>query len=595
MMAEFTRVFDIIDYRLANYADKKTLNNFVNGKWSGYGIKDVQNKVNTISAWLLENGFEKRDSISFNPKISRPEWMMVDFACQQVGVIVVPMHPTASISEVEFILNETEAKACITADSGIYYKVSPLLEKLDSLKHVFHLEAKTPGYFQACTVKKISAASLEAIEKIKQTIDQEDIFTIMYTSGTSGTPKGVMLSHANVMSNIKALLNLLPLKNGERVLSFLPFSHIFERTACYAYLTLGVELYFSQNRESFTHDFKTVQPVFCTAVPRILEKMYDFLQEQRLEKSAIKKWLIKWAMSVGKKFKESDSYNPLYAIKLFLAKFLVLNHWKKGMGGKLRYMAVGAATLRPEIGRLFSASGIKIREGYGMTETSPLISLNRYDNTTNKFGTVGIPLENIQVKIDTPIDEDNEGEILVKGANVMKSYFKRPEQTQEVFTQDGWFRTGDVGRFVNEKFLKITGRKKEIFKTSSGKYIAPEPLQDHFNASEFIQQSLIIGFQRPYITALIVPYFSLLEKWCARENIHWTSPQFMVHNIKVAALLKNEIDQRNETLPNYKRVRNFTLCHKEWTTETGGITSTYKIKRGELAGIFKKEIDKMYK
>ncbi len=595
MTAEFTKVFDIIDYRLANYADNKTLNTFINGKWLSYGIKDIQHKVNTISSWLLDNDFKKGDKIAFVPNIGRPEWMMVDFACQQIGVIVVPMHPTANIKEVAFILNETGAKACITAGSGLYYKVLPLLKKIASLEHLFHLEAKTPGYFQACTIKKVSKASLEAIEKIKQSINEEDTFTIMYTSGTSGTPKGVMLSHANVMSNIKALLNLLPLKNGERVLSFLPFSHIFERTACYAYMTLGVELYFSQNRESFTHDFKTVQPVFCTTVPRILEKMYDFLQEQRLEKSAIKKSLIKWAIAIGKKFEESASFSPSYTTKLFFARVLVFNHWKKGLGGKLRYMAVGAATLRPEIGRLFSASGIKIREGYGMTETSPLISLNRYDNTTNKFGTVGLPLENIAVKIDTSIDEDNEGEILVKGANVMKGYYKRPEQTEEVFTEDGWFRTGDVGKFVNEKFLKITGRKKDIFKTSSGKYIAPEPLQDHFNASAFIQQSLIIGFQRPYITALVVPHFSLLEKWCEQENIHWTSPQFMVHNIKVAALLKNEIDQLNETLPNYKRIKNFTLCHKEWTTEMGGITNTYKIKRGELAGLFKKEIDKMYK
>jgi long-chain acyl-CoA synthetase len=402
-----------------------------------------------------------------------------------------------------------------------------------------------------------------------------------------------MLTHRNIAHSIRAILTLLPLEPKHRVLSFLPFSHILERATCYAYLAFGVSLYFSQNKESFAHDFKTVKPYFCTCVPRVLERMYDFMQEQLLQKNLFKKKLISWALNVGKRYGSTNKFQLLFTIHLFFARILVLSLWRKKLGGEIRYMAVGAASLQPEIGRLFSAAGIYIVEGYGMTETAPLISINRYEPGLNHFGTVGIAIPGIEVKLDEP-NEEQEGEILVKGPNVMLGYFKRPELTKEVLTADGWFHTGDIGKFVHGRFLKITDRKKDIFKTSSGKYIAPQVLQNLFANSPFIQRCLIIGFQRPFVTALIVPHFELLEAWCAQESIHWTSPQFMVHNIKVRAKLQQEVDRLNEELPNVERVRDFVLCHQEWSMEAGEITTTLKPIRKTLLEHYDKEIEKMY-
>ena len=402
-----------------------------------------------------------------------------------------------------------------------------------------------------------------------------------------------MLSHANVVHNIKAILTLLPLEPHHRVVSFLPFSHIFERTTCYAYIAFGVSLYFSQNKESFGHDFKTVKPYFCTSVPRVLEKMYDFMQEQSLSRNWIKRKLITWAIETGKEIESDHRIKPIRAIRLFLARILVLRLWRKRLGGRINYMAVGAAALRPDIGRLFSAAGIRIIEGYGMTETSPFISINRFEPGMNRFGTVGIAIPGVEIKIDEP-GENQEGEILVKGTNVMQGYFKNPEMTKAVMTADGWFRTGDVGKIIHQRFLKITDRKKDIFKTSSGKYIAPQPLQNHFTNSPFIQRCMIIGFQRPYVTALFVPLFEILEAWCKQEQIHWTSPQFMIHNIKVLAKFQQEVDKLNHELPAVERVRKFVLCSQDWSVESGEVTATLKPVRQLILDHYQKEIEKMY-
>jgi long-chain acyl-CoA synthetase len=402
-----------------------------------------------------------------------------------------------------------------------------------------------------------------------------------------------VLTHQNIIHNIKAVLTLLPLEPNHRVLSFLPFSHILERMACYSYMAFGVSLYFSQRKESFADDFKTVRPYLCTSVPRVLEKMYDFMEEQSMQRSWMKRKLITWAMQVGKQYGDGGRIKLLFGFKLFFARMLVLSRWRKKLGGKIRYMVVGAASLRPEIGRMFTASGIHVIEGYGMTETAPLITINRYEPGLNRFGTVGMTIPGIEVKIDEP-DEKEEGEILVKGPNVMSGYFKRPELTQAAFTEDGWFRTGDVGKFVNNRFLKITDRKKDIFKTSAGKYIAPQPLQNYFKESPFIERCLIIGFQKPYVAALIVPHFEVVRAWCEQEGIHWTAPQFMVHNIKVRAKFQQEVSKLNESLENIEQVKNFVLCPEDWTTERGELTNTLKPVRQKLMSNYESEIEKMY-
>jgi long-chain acyl-CoA synthetase len=312
-----------------------------------------------------------------------------------------------------------------------------------------------------------------------------------------------------------------------------------------------------------------------------------------LQRNWFKRTLITWAMQVGKQYGQGGRVRLWFWIKLFFARMLVLSRWRKKLGGRIQYMVVGAAALRPDIGRMFSAGGIKIIEGYGMTEAAPLISINRFEPGQNRFGTVGIVIPGVDVRIDEP-NENHEGEILVKGPNVMTGYFKRPDMTQSAFMEDGWFRTGDVGKFVHKRFLKITDRKKDIFKTSAGKYIAPQPLENHFSKSPFILHCMIIGFQRPYVAALIVPHEEVLEMWCVQENIHWTSLQFMVHNIKVRAKFQEEIDKLNDSLPNVEQVKNFMLCPQDWSAERGELTNTLKPVRQQLMENYQNEIEKMY-
>ncbi len=587
--SDFTRVFDILSYQREKYPNATALNAFVEGSWKNYSIENVQHTVDTISCWLLSNGFTKGDTVIFVPIIGNPEWVMLDFACQQIGVITVPVHPTSTEADIELILTETESKCCITADEELYNKFQSALQKLNSRVNIDVLGQ----YFKRAKATPPNETLIAQVHAIKASIDSSDVLTILYTSGSSGVPKGVVLSHNNVVHNIKAILTLLPLEPHHRVLSFLPFSHILERMGCFSYMAFGVSLYFSQSKESFAHDFKYVRPFFCTSVPRVLEKMYDFMEEQSMRRNIIKRKLITWAMAVGKQYGEGGRVKPWLSIRLFFARILVLRQWRKKLGGKIRYMVVGAASLRPEIGRMFSASGIHIIEGYGMTETAPLISMNRYEPGLNRFGTVGMVIPGMDLKIDEP-NENQEGEILVKGPNVMTGYFKRPELTKAAFTEDGWFRTGDVGKFVHQRFLKITDRKKDIFKTSAGKYIAPQPLQNHFTESLFIERCLIVGFQRPFVTALIVPHFEFLEAWCFQENIHWTSPQFMIHNIRVRNKFQQEVDQLNETLPNVEQIKNFVLCPQDWTTDRGELTNTLKPVRQKLMSNYESEIEKMY-
>ena len=588
----FTRVFDILNYQIEKYPQAKALNKFVNGRWQGYSINDVQKRVDALSCWLLENGYQKGDNVVIIPEMGSPEWMIFDFACQQIGVVLVPIHSTASDKEFEHIISETSAVLCLASDSGLYYKIKHIVKNSNIKVEVKHTELKTKDCFEGLKVTKIKSDMLSVLKQHKNKIREEDVLCIIYTSGTSGVPKGVILTHSNIVSNVLSAIAVFPLEHSKKVLSFLPFNHILERTACYAYIAFGVSIYFSANRESIMHDFKTVKPYFCTMVPRILEKMYDYLQEQLLEKSWLKRLIIRRAFYVAKNFNRSQNQSLLYSIELFFVKLLVLNKGRKQLGGKIRYIAVGAAALRPEIARFFSAANVRIREGYGMTETSPLISINRFNPGSNRFGTVGIPVPGVQVKIDS--DNDDEGEILVKGPNVTQGYYNRQDLTKEAFTSDGWFKTGDVGVFIDSKFLKITDRKKDIFKTSAGRYIAPQQLESYFVCSPYIIQCIIIGFQQAFVTALIVPNFSMLQKWCEQEGIHWTSSQFMVLNIKVIAKIQEEVDRLNEELQNYKRIRNFVLCDKEWTIESGEMTSSYKPFRKTLMDNHQKAIEKMY-
>ncbi len=584
MQNQFTRVFDILHYQQDRYGQNNAVNTFVNNNWQPTSIAKFINKVDTVSCWLISKGFTKGDMLAIVPKQGNLDWMIIDFACQQIGLVIVPLHPTYLLKEFEFIINEITPVLIIIADSSLFETLKKTTEtEILSLGNSFN-----PAYnHQASNQEK------EALSNCKSTITEDDILTIMYTSGTSGKPKGAILTHKNMVSNTLFTLAAFPLESSKKVMSFLPFSHILERSACYAYLACGANIYFVRNKDTFLEDFKSAQPYFSTSVPRVLEKMYAHLQEQTLAHNMVKRAVVNWALKTAKEYNKHSKKSIRLTFKLFFARLLVLTKWKNQLGGKLECIVVGAASLNPEIARMFSASGIKIREGYGMTEASPLISLNRFSPGLNKFGTVGIPIPTMDLTLVNK-DEQGEGEILIKGPNLMQGYYKRPELNKEVFTSDGWFKTGDVGKLIEGRFLKITDRKKDIFKTSAGKYIAPLPIENQLNASLYILQNLVIGFARPYVIALIVPNFNILKEWCLQEKIHWTSPTYMVHNIKVLEKLEQEVKLVNASLPNFKHIRKFILCDKEWTIENKLLTPTLKPIRKLLLELNSKEINKVF-
>lgn len=592
MLNQFTRVFDILDYQLARYPQKNAVNMYVGNKWQPISTGKLIEQTATVACWLLAQGYKKGDTIGIIPRQGSLDWLIIDFACQKIGIIIIPLHFTSSREELEFILSETNPVLLIAADNQLTDDFSGLQANGNEVP-ILSLSSNNKHSFQIAYEHSAQNSERETLEDISKAIQQEDILTIMYTSGTSGEPKGAILTHQNVVSNILFTLAAFPLQSARKVLSYLPFSHILERSACYAYLACGASIYFVRSRDSFLADFQSVRPYFCTSVPRVLEKMYAFLQEKTLDKNWLVRNLTSWAIKTAREYSKKRKNGIILTVKLFFARILVLNKWKNQLGGKLKCMVVGAASLDPEIARMFSAAGIRIREGYGMTEASPLISLNRFAPGLNRFGTVGIPVPAMDLRIDEE-NEEGEGEIWIKGPNVMQGYYKRPELNKEVFTEDGWFKTGDVGKMVNGRFLQITDRKKDIFKTSSGKYIAPQPLENQLKSSPYILQSLVIGFARPFVTALIVPNFHLLEEWCKTEDIHWTSPQYMVHNIKVNEKIEQEVAKTNQNLAHYKQIKAFVLCDEEWTADNKLLTASLKPIRKSLLKLNEKALNKIY-
>lgn len=587
----FNRVFDILTYQLSRYPQNKAVNSFVQGNWKAVSTADLIQQVDVVSCWLISNGYKKGDCLAIMPRQGMLDWIIIDFACQQVGIIIVPIHPTYSMEELKLILDEIDPVLLIVANDILFDQDQPFNNKVKiielSMLSVKNKTSHTAFYHQPTQAEK------DELKLIKDAITPEDVLTIMYTSGTSGDPKGAIITHKNMVSNIVFTIAAFPLESSRKVMSYLPFSHVFERSACYAYLTCGASIYFVRNRDSFLADFQSAKPYFATSVPRVLEKMYDHLIEQALAQNWIKRKLGTWAIKTAQNFNKRKNNHFFMRIKLFFARMLVLNKWKNRLGGELQCIVVGAASLQPDIARMFSAAGIRIREGYGMTEASPLISMNRFSPGLNRFGTVGIPVAAMDLKIESE-SADGEGEIWIKGPNVTQGYYKRPDLNKAVFTDDGWFKTGDVGKMVGGMFLQITDRKKDIFKTSSGNYIAPQQLENRLKSSDFIMQCLVIGFGRPFVIALIVPNFILLKEWCEANHIHWTSPQYMVHNIKVYEKLKQEIARVNQESPNYKKIRNFILCHEEWTVENNLLTATQKPIRKALLLLNEKEINKLY-
>ena len=583
-----TRVFDIISFQHSRYPNQSAIVDFEDGNWKSYSSLTCQQQINSFSRILYALGLRKGDRIVIMPKLTNRKWLFLDLAAQQIGSVVIPIHASFNTNQINHILNETEARIVFLSSIIQRERIENNGREVD----IYYLQGKGNNNLEELIIK-YSKSELPDLKALKEGVKPKDVATIIYTSGTTGEPKGVMLTHENLMSNLHSLMPLLPVDPSKRAISFLPYSHIFERSAIYTYLAMGCSLHLVGDKGDMLAAFQKVKPHFFTAVPRILEKIYEGVLAYQAKQNFVNKKIIHWALKVGGTYEEQHSFRPFYALKKKIAKLIAFNKLHKILGGKVEAVIIGAAYLQPKLAKLFATSGIKIREGYGMTETSPAIAFNRFQPGLNRFGTVGLPVPGVQVKIHEP-DAEGAGEIWVKGNNVMKGYYKKEEATQAVFSEDGWFKTGDVGKFVEQRFLQITDRKKDIFKTSAGKYVAPQLIENHFTAHPLIDQMMVIGFQKPFCTALIKPNFLLLEQWANDQQVHWTSPQYMVINIKVKEKMQQIVDALNEAFPNHQKIRKFHLLFKEWTLEGGELSYTMKLIRPRILESYEKEIEELY-
>ena len=583
----FSRTFDIPKSQQEKCPNPKSIVSYGQGKWHTYSTATMLIQIKRYRNMLHNLGIKNGEMIVMVPGAVIAEWVFLDLAAQENGITVVAVHDTILQAKFAHIKQMIPAKFWFFLDPSNANQCLPPPAERDDLQVIYlhapdHIEEQVP---------KLLPSEPTPLPDLD--IDPMSLATIIFTSGTTGVPKGVMLSHHNIVSNIQAVVPLLPIENHHRAMSFLPYSHIFERAVILGYLAMGNTVFMPGPKHDPKKAFQYAKPHIFSSVPRILEKMNDEIIRVRNTQPLFMQKLLDWALRFGGSFEPKMAYNPIKWIQILFIRHVVFRKLRLQLGGHLKYILVGAAYLQPRLIRLMTAAGIKVGEGYGLTETSPAITINRYEPGLNRIGTVGLPINGVEVRI-AGADDQGAGEIQVKGPNVMMGYYQNPDATKKVFTDDGWFRTGDVGKFVEGKFLQITDREKDIFKTSAGKYVAPIALENHFLHSDYIAQILIVGFQRPYVAALIVPNFTLLESWCHSNGVHWTSPVYMVHNIKVKALIQSEIDLFNTDLPRYQQVRAFHLCHQEWQESSGYLTHTLKLKRSTLHSDFNKEIEAMY-
>lgn len=550
-----------------------------NGAWRTYSTAETAGIADRFSAGLLRLGISGGDSrialISFN----RPEWIFTDLACQQTGAVLVPIYPTISEPELEFVLKDSEAHMLFVQGDDLYEKVKGLsIAGLD----IYSFD-KIPGVKHWSEITALAQPGDEArVKVIKDSILPTDLATIIYTSGTTGTPKGVMLTHQNIMSNVLACKEYLPVDERTRALSFLPLNHIFERMVTYLYFYAGVSVYYAEGMETISDNLREVKPGIFTTVPRLLEKVYEKIMAKGLDLKGIKRALFFWAVNTAKQFELNKNQGLWYNAQLALANKLVFSKWREALGGQLQCIVTGAAACQPRLLRIFTAAGIDVLEGYGLTETSPVISVNRKQEKDRMFGTVGPVISNVEVKIA------EDGEILCKGPNVTIGYYKRPDLTADAIT-DGWFHTGDIGVLVDNKFLKITDRKKELFKTSGGKFVAPQPIENKFKESPYIEQIMVVGADQKFTGALIVPNFRNLEDWARKNNV-----QPVLNSPQVKELYKQAVEKYNQSFNHIEQVKKFELMPHEWTVEGGEMTPTMKLKRKVIMEKYRDAIERIY-
>lgn len=585
---EVTRTFDIIDWNIEKYPREAALSGKRGSEWFHYSTEDFRDYANWVSYGLMSLGLKKGDKVATITG-NRPEWNFVDMGLSQAGMIHVPIYPTIGSEEYEYIFKHAGIKVIIFSNPGIYKRIKDVIPSVKGIEAVFSFDEVegVKGFDELIQAGKDRADEFaEPVKEIKTSVKPEDLLTVIYTSGTTGQPKGVMLSHNNLISNVKAINDIHPFTYGDRAMSFLPLCHVYERMVNYHFYYKGISISYVENMGLITEYIKVVKPNVMTAVPRLLEKVYDGIINKGENLSGIKKNLFFWAVNLGHKY-EMEGKSVFYKLKLGIARKLIFSKWKEALGGNLGLMVSGSAALQPRLARIFWAAGLPIIEGYGLTETSPVIAVNPFRVGDVMFGTVGPAIPGVEVKIA------EDGEILTRGPHTMMGYYNAPELTDEVL-KDGWIHTGDIGTFVDGRFLKITDRKKEIFKLSAGKYIAPQMIENKLKESFFIEQAMVIGENEKFASAIIMPNFTFLHDWCSMHKVQYQDNGELVNNKEVTDRYQKEINEINKSLGDHERIKRIRLVTDTWAPETGEMSPTLKLRRNILKKKYKHIIEEIY-
>lgn len=578
-MQNITRLFDFPYHQLEKYNLPNCFYDKRDGKWVPMSTQEYVDKANAISRGLLRMGVQPNDKIALISMTNRSEWNVMDTGILQLGAQNVPIYPTISEEDYAYVLNHSESTYCFVSCAEVYAKVMSIKDQVPSLKEVYSFDALDDcKNWNVVLELGADTSNQDVVEDRKASVKSDDLATLIYTSGTTGRPKGVMLSHGNVVSNAKASAGRLPIEKGNsRCLSFLPVCHVYERMMIYLYLHDGVSIYYAESMDKITDNLKEASPHVMTAVPRLLEKVYDSILSKGSDLTGLKKKIFFWAVDLGLKYEPYGQNGWWYEAKLSIAKKLIFSKWKEALGGELEVISSGSAALQPRLARIFNAAGLGVMEGYGLTETSPVVSVNDMRENGFRIGTVGKLIQDVEVKIA------DDGEICVKGPNVMQGYYKDAKKTAEVM-KDGYFLTGDIGVIDADGFLKITDRKKEMFKTSGGKYVAPQLLENRFKQSRFIEQLMVVGEGEKMPAALVQPDFAYLFDWAQENGITISENSDIVLNEKVLAKFQEEVDMANESFAKWEKVKQFRLTPDVWSINDGHLTPTMKLRRKIIKG-----------
>ncbi|RXG23700.1 AMP-dependent synthetase/ligase [Leeuwenhoekiella aequorea] len=585
---EIKRLFDFPYYQLENYKLDNALVTKYDGKWVATTTQSYIDQANAISRGLLKLGVKPNDKIAVISSTNRTEWNIMDIGILQLGAQNVPVYPTISKEEYEYVLNHSESIYCFVSDKEVLDKLNAIKDNVPSLKGVYCFDS-IAGCQSWEEVKEEDTHLQAEVEKLKDAVHEDDLATLIYTSGTTGKPKGVMLSHKNVASNALNSASRFPIVPGKsKALSFLPVCHIYERMLMYLYQYSGVSIYFAEGLDTISENLKEIQPEVMTAVPRLLEKVYDKIIAKGADLTGIKRKLFFWAVELGLEYEPYGQNGWWYEQKLGIARKLIFSKWQEALGGNLKVIASGSAALQPRLARVFNAAEIAVMEGYGLTETSPVISVNDMRDEGFKIGTVGKPIPETEVKIA------EDGEILIKGPQVMLGYYKDAEKTEEVLI-NGYFHTGDIGEIDHQGFLKITDRKKEMFKTSGGKYVAPQLIENMMKQSRFIEHIMVVGEGEKMPAALIQPNFEFVTEWAKKKGIDiGTTNQDLVTNADVINRIQEDVNQYNEHFGKWEQIKRFELTPDEWSIDSGHLTPTMKLKRRIVKQMYIAQYNKIY-